>query len=73
MSLLAILDFTLVMKFFLAQLCGFMFVSSTTIVWNFGFEWKMDGSSYNCLYSSELVVFLGDSSLLSPHILKGVF
>jgi hypothetical protein len=27
----------------LAQLCGFVFVLSVATVWNFGFEWKMDG------------------------------
>jgi hypothetical protein len=58
---------------FLAQLYGFVFVLSTATVWNFGFEWKMDGSAYNCLSSSELVVFLGDSSLLPPCLLKGFF
>lgn len=33
---------------FLAQLYGFVFVLSTTTMWNFGFEWKMDGSAYDC-------------------------
>jgi hypothetical protein len=48
----------------LAQLCGFVFVLSAATVWNFGFEWKMDGSAVIVLSSSKLLVFLGDSSLL---------
>jgi hypothetical protein len=60
MSLLAILDFTLVMKYF-GSVVWVCVVLSAATVWNFGFEWKMDGSAYNCLGSSELVVFLGDS------------
>jgi hypothetical protein len=56
---------------FLAQLYGFVFVLSTATVWNFGFEWKMDGSAYNCLSSSELVVFLGDSFCYHCSLLKG--
>jgi hypothetical protein len=73
MSLLAILDFTLVMKYFLAQLCGFVFVLSTATVWNFGLEWKMDGSAYNCLNSSELVVFLGDSLVTTTFVKRFFF
>jgi hypothetical protein len=46
---------------FLAQLYGFVFFLSTATVWNFGSEWKMDGSAYNSLSYSKLVVFLGDS------------
>ena len=49
----------------LAQLCGFVFVLSVAIVWNFGFKWKMDGSVVIVLSSSKLLVFLGES-YLSP-------
>jgi hypothetical protein len=51
----------------LARLCGFVFVLSAATLWNFGFDWKMDGSAIIVLSSSKLLVYLGDSSLLPLH------
>jgi hypothetical protein len=59
MSLLAILDFTLVTKYFLAQLCGFVFVLSTATVWIFFRIWMV--LLIIVLGSSDLVVFLSGS------------